>query len=861
MNKKTCGALALSLMLGLASCSDEAPWSSSDSEGGIKLELSADGRVMQQTRADDAVSPIVPETGDFAISLKKADGSFSQEWRSVDAFNNEAGFPIGDYTLAASYGSLNQEGFTAPYFYGQTTVHVAPASLSEAQIVATLGNAMVSVRYSDKFKSNFAAYSSAVQTEGHDWIIFAQNEDRPAYITPGDVKLNLTLTNLQGQQVTIQPAGFTAQARRHYLVKIDADDSTGDLLLNVVFEEDVVNETVNVNLGDELFNAPEPSVTAKGFEDGVAIDGFEYSGDLPTAEFNVFAFGGLKETTLNFITDDSYTPTFGKSVQLVNASSLVQQQLASEGIDCAGFFRNVDKMGVVNVTEFLKKLPAGSYTIQLNATDAMTRVSPDVKLMINLQRVEMAFGEPSAVEYGATEVTVDINTNCPAIKDEVKFKAPNADNKMVDVTFKSVSEVSSTRALAYTYRYVLEVDAQTGSKVDVQATLGANTIYTEVPVNAPDIAIQTDAFAQSVVVKFSGKAVESESVINGLHFYLGSKQINSSDLIYDAAAKTVTVGGLTQNTDYSNLIVRVGNYDITVPAFKTEYALAVPNGNFDNATETMTFDPIDTGGRYSGVASWASARWYQLKSGIHRSTPDGWATVNAFTCYSGSATQNTWFLVPSTYVENGQTIISSVGYSHTASAPTDYASTAVYYNRNSPSNLDRKSGELFLGKYSYDGNESREDGIEWTSRPLTLSFDYSYTPDVNSDEQAEAYVYILGASGQELAKQVIYLDASESMKTYSVALTNYPFGVKAAKIKLGFKSTKSGVEPSITVPTGDALKEGATAGNFTNPPKVADNEYKAVARGSMLVVDNVTLGYDPKAAATAAKAKKNNKRR
>ena len=49
--------LAAAVSSGLVSCSDESPWSGSDSEGGINLNFSSDARVMRQTRADDNVSP------------------------------------------------------------------------------------------------------------------------------------------------------------------------------------------------------------------------------------------------------------------------------------------------------------------------------------------------------------------------------------------------------------------------------------------------------------------------------------------------------------------------------------------------------------------------------------------------------------------------------------------------------------------------------------------------------------------------------------------------------------------------------------------------------------------------------------
>ena len=181
----------------LTSCGDEGPWSGSDSEGGVALNLNTDGRVMRAgTRADDNQCPIVPDVTEFAVNLSSKDGAYSRDWATLQSFNNTKSFPIGDYVLTAYAGDKDVEGFELPYYEGKSDVHVSPGELSEVNVTATLQSAMVSIRYTEAFTNNFSAYSAAVQTEGHDWVVFAQNEDRPAFIdeTAGEeVKMSLTI--------------------------------------------------------------------------------------------------------------------------------------------------------------------------------------------------------------------------------------------------------------------------------------------------------------------------------------------------------------------------------------------------------------------------------------------------------------------------------------------------------------------------------------------------------------------------------------------------------------------------------------------------------------------------------------------
>lgn len=859
----------------LASCADESPWAGSDSQGGINLRFSADHRVMRQSRADDSdfLCPVTPEADQFSVSLISSDGAYSRQWSSVEAFNREGSFPVGDYTISASYGDLNVEGFDNPYYKGQTSVHVSPSEEAQASITAILANAMVSIRYSEDFNTNFPIHSAAVQTAGHDWLHFPQTETRPAFIAPcDDVKLNLTLTNADGKQVTIQPAGFQAVPRHHYVVNIGVDGSTGNLVLKVEFEENVVNETVEVSLGDDLFTAPAPVITAKGFNPGETISGFEHLTALPAAEFQVFAFGGLREANINIVSD-SYNPLFGKSAQLVNASSVLQSQLENEGFDCTGFFTKVDKMGVVNISKFLNKLPAGKHSVELQIVDAMTRVSEPVKINIDLQKVSFAFAEPSSVFFGAEEVAVIVNTNCPEIKDKLTFRAPDSNNRMVDVNVKSVEDVTPALGnLGYTYRYILEVAPQKGEEVDVEATFGETTIYTALPVVLPDYSIEADGYARHVVLRVTSGQTNPQGIIDRLTFVNNGTEISAQNISYDTDNHYVIIRGLNPGATYNNMVAKFGKEEKPVPSFTTELETALPNGDFSNSLATINLTDVKAGGAFEISVGLFKSRTQPFIN-ITRSTPDGWADLNQLTCFPGSQNLCSWYVVPSTWTEDNAVVIRSVGYSHNGEElPLDEKGTSTaYYSTKTPSSLDVSTGELFLGTYPYGTAVSeRKDGIAWSSRPSTLSFDYKYAPQADS-ELGEAYIEVLASDGSVISTQTVDIPKADDMTRLTVNLPSYPFNKKAASIKVGFRSTKKGQTPVLFKPEGAELYEseigsnyrgdGWSMGNMNKINPLHINNTVAYATGSVLTVDNVVLGYDPKGAAPQNKARKSNKRR
>lgn len=851
--------------IALTSCSDESPWSGPSGEGAVKLNFSSDGRVMRQTRADDSLSPVVPDGSAFTVNFAKSDGSYSKNWSSVDAFNREKSFPIGDYTLTASYGSIDVEGFDNPYYLGSNRVHVSPGATTDVNVTATLANAMVSVRYTDAFRENFSAYSAAVQTEGHDWVVFAQNEDRPAYVAPSaDVKLNLTLANDAGERVTIQPAGFTAVARHHYVVTIGVtgNAASGNLALDVEFDEDVVSETVNVSLGDELFSAPAPTVTAKGFTPETEVGNFEYSELKETPEFHVFAFGGLKSATLNVVAENGYSPVFGRSVEFVNADNLTMQQLEQEGV--AGYFRNADKLGVVNVKKFLERLPAGKYEIEVQAVDVMTRTSEPLKLTAVITPLEIQLAPAAQAAFMGSEVTVDLTTNSPELKNVVAFKVPDAHNKMVDAEIKSVTDVTASGASVragsgYVYRYVLGIEPSFRSEIDVEMSVIANRnkkATARVLVDAPEYTMVPDAFSNRVVLKIeSENPAVVKTLVDNLQFFNGEAQVPSANIAHDSANGMITVSGLTPAIKYVSLKAVCGTFEKIVPEFTTETEADVPNGGFDNTTETLRIEDIATGGTYTCTTIYTKT--YQNKSSIVVREPDGWQSINAKTCYAESAVKNTWFMVPSTYVNNGATVIRSVAYDHNGVLPDrDNRGAALlgkYYSTKAPSSFGAKSsGELFLGGYSFTSSgESRNEGIAFSSRPASLSFDYTYIP--YGSESASAEIQVVLANDAVISNKVL-LGRSDQMKNFEIVLPSYPYGQKAKSINVKFKSTE-GNEVGVNIPTGDQLKDISGSASGTNNT-IGENGYKALATGSVLTIDNVRLGYGSSATTRAAKRRR-----
>lgn len=844
--------MAVCMGLLATSCSNEAPWGDESGEGGrISLKLSTDASVLRSTRAEDNVCPVIPGADEFGISLISDDGTYSKNWGSLASFNKEDGFPMGSYTLTASYGSETSMGFGKPYFTGSAHVNVIIGEETPVSMKTELANAMLSVRFADdmgKWYSNVTVTASC--DKSNEKVVFSSATTTPAFVPVDKLTLQAYVRNDKGENVSLAlPIDVTTVAKHHYILNVSVNNNieTGDAVLSASFDEDVVADNVEIVLSDELFNAPAPYVETNNIPANESIEHFEqiaYTGESP--EFHIFCYGGIQSAQLKVIGGNSILSN--NTYELVNADANTQAILNEAGVDCSGLFRNVGSLGVVNFKEFLSRAGLGTYNISLSVTDAMGRVmEATAEPVLKVDIIPVTFGvetTETAPKFLDEVMEVKIISNCEAIKDQVKFKVQHEEGfDEVSAELVANPQAMPTRAGLFTYTYRLTVPTILDSQSRVIAFYGnKESDVLTLAVEMPKYDIETDALAKSVRMRIKSTDTELiQIVVEQAKIYKGTASESQTNITRDPSKGIIEISGLQSATEYSNYALGLGTVKdrngstTSVPTFRTETEQSLVNGDFSLTTETINISGVQVGGQYS---VWPVD--YHHTSSIVRSTPNGWATLNDLTCWAGSSNKNTWFLVPSTFVENNEAVIRTVGYNHNGTTPSTSggAGSRVYYCVNAPSEsqLEKQAGELFLGSFSYDGSPHRTDGIAFSSRPSTLSFDYRY--DGKNGEKAEVYIKVVRSNGTTISENRVELDNATNMVNKTIALPLYPFGVKAARIMISFKSSTAD-EPYIYIPTGSELNEHQNLGNHT----IAANSYHAFATGSQLIVNNVVLGY------------------
>lgn len=842
MNVKHQAILFAVLALGAASCSDDNPWAGRDGEGGIRLNLTTDGEVKDAVPllTTRSAAPDVPDASEFSVRLTKKSTSDVSNFETLEQFNQKASFAAGAYTIAAYYGSADVEGFEAPYYYGESDVTVLDGRESEVSVTATLASAMVSVKYTNAFKQYFSDYSAAVHAEGHDYIEFKKDETRPAYINPGETDLIVHVTNQSGKSVDLKPAAFTAEAAHHYHVTFDVNNgNVGQAVLVITFDETLDKEDVEIDLTDELFTSAAPVVTPVGFTNDQLFETIEGS-TLPDAiKFNVAAAAGFGTATLT-IAGEGFTPAFGNEIDLCNATAEQKSQMEAVGIIAKGFTDNPGKYAMLDITGLAAHLPHGDYTVTLLAQDKYMRVSEPVSVKFTSTAIE--FGNISGqalLNSGEANVTFTYNGLDPK---DITFEAMDKHGVYKECEVKSVARKKRTRAVeTKTYDVVIAIPDTDRDMVPARATVAGKVQEFEISVQAAIYELAADGFSKFAAIKINpADASELATITNTVKVYVDGTQVEESRLSRNAETGVITVTGFTPNTNhevYTSLYAN-GGLSGTKATFTTEAGTDVTNGSFTATTETINHSKVDVGGKYSYSVG------YQATANIVRSEADGWASINAKTCwFDAPGAKNTWFQVPSTYAEDGKVVIRNVAYDHNgtkpAGMPTGFGQT-YWYNTNVPTFTTFAAGELFLGSYAWSGSETRVDGISFNCRPNSVSFDYTYAPTDGGSDKGLVEVAVLDASGNVIASGSEILDARSSTKNTTVLFKGYKFGVKGAKLQIRFRSS-NGSAP-CHVPSGSELSEGFGPLNFGNK-NLGDNNYHAVETGSVLTVDNVKLNY------------------
>lgn len=816
----------------LFGCSEENNTFTSDATGKISFSLATDLQVSASVTTGRAAADPDDErlsalknlkSEDFAITLDHATpGIYTGKWNSISDFPAEETFPIGNYTMTASYGSENSEGFDAPWVYGETTFTVKENATTSANISAKVANSLVHVTFTDNFKNYFTAFNAGVRSTKGTLHYVGPEENRPVYVTPGNIDVTADVTMPSGKTASLTMGSFTAKVGTLHSVKLDTQYSNETVTLVVTFNDDMTETIVEIDLSEELEDAPAPVVTTDGFEGGATVQFVEGNGqDSDNAyKYHIAARGGMQEVIL------TVTSPSGQETQYDIANESVRSQLTQNGARFVGVEQGAI-FGLVDLTSWFGNLKlsngsAETTKFKIAVKDAFGKTLADnsenkednsISVIVNPETLKLEEYSEMTSETFVLKVT----SNMDAVQGRVTLYADNDYGNSIetwDNVSYTVENVDKDSSVPPVYTYTLK--ANTPASVLTfnlwgvsQKPIDSNKLSVTRPL--PEIELvfdERDIFATHALVSLKAKDDKEKFLLDNI---LRKKQYSPSIKVDEITATatddiyTFSLTGLEPNktltaeatlgTDSEGVLKAV----TANGEFTTEEAKQLENGNMEN---------------------WSSERKTKGAFKCDLYSVEGWATLNNYTTaylsagtdYSGlSSTLST------TDSHSGNAaLVRSVGF--------DFGgSTAGINNANKFS-----QGELFLGSFEGTGKDGANYGIDFSSRPSSLSFWYKYTP-TNSNDKGYAEITVKNSVGETLSSNTVSLSSTGSYQQINMSLSYGQKADKASILQVIFKSTDA----------------GDTYLNSKDIPKKTDfwgilNDYYV---GSQLYIDDIVLNY------------------
>lgn len=824
MKKVYYGLLSL-LCAGLVSCAkDEAQ---SSLKGRIDVRVNTDQSLSDEmSRAAEEVTE--PDLNDFALTIASVDGEVSNSWDSFEKFE-PVFVEVGTYTVTASYGEAESEGFDALSYLGSTKVEVRKDETVEAAVTCTINKAKVSVSYTDDFKKYFSSYSAYVSSSKGNKVTYAADETRGAYFVPGDLGLFLEVTR-QGisQKITLNPKNFTAEVKHEYRLTMDVDASTASL--KIVFNDNPDSEqNVSINISDEALNAAPPVFTPYGFESGTPLEVLEGETVSDKLEAYLNAPAGLTACELTTTSEALKAQGWPEKVDLMNLTAEQSQKLTELGLSTRGLGANHDKIALIDFRNVLSHLYCvtdgdDTHVFTLKATDALTKVS-DLVLNVTTRNNGFAITLPESVPYGSTTMTVSLNLEGDPSQVTFWYMFMNA---WQEFTAEQVDIQPGAEANKYTVTLTYPMSLNyTETNVKFKAEYRKKRFEGEVRVDDPELTLSlkngdADVWAKHADFQIvaSAKSRVSRTVSTStieLQYEESENVWKKWDNVTFDGTNGFTVNGLTSGTSYKFRAVYCQDVYSNEFTITTEDELSVPNSGMEDWYYT----------RPSGVEYWEV--WYACKEGEQPI----WNTMNQLTTSEGGSSGGAFNSNRDAYRYNANSgTIRSEGKDGGYAAQIRAVGWGRGNNAGGLANAKYATvGELYIGYYDSETKTAVYDGIEFTSRPKSLTFDYKYTPGKGGDQY---YAEIVIQNKQ--AGAVTEIGRGLSRNGNSVGeWTPVTIDVEYTEVGKKMKATHMYI----------VFKSGDNAGNdyFNTVPSfgnLSDGQYV----GSEFFVDNIVLSYE-----------------
>lgn len=847
--------------------------------GKLRLSLAADTTSLKRG-IDNLTKAVVSDefekfltTADYKIRIVQQSDTV-QSYDRFDEMPSEIELKEGAYTLIASKGDDLPSAFENPYFEGSTDFTVKADMSTPIDVTCTLGNARITVDYTEDFKEAYSDYTvllSSAFTSGS--LEIKKDETRPAYMQVAKegselgiaIRLKKITENKEKTYKIPAPLSISCRQNIRLIFKTDGEALDG-IGLEIILDDEMTKESLTEGIPDFMWKQFEkPTLSPDDFADGesftIKVGKFEKS---PTVGFSMPA--GIASLYVKYWREDKEddVTVYDLATDEGVAAALERNFKWSVNGKANTNVKGERKTGQLFLKDAINSLDAPieedqtyTYHYEFSGVDATGKAHATNVLGITV--VVQSAGQPIITFDGFPETTIiegdDMSKEIEAkfeaegIIDETKTTLTISDgvtdkkyNILTDETalyhdwgISVESSNNATATLKFPKAFSSRLEAPTEGektftyKLDLVDKKGRSfpTLTKTLTVKAPVFELKTtdgDAFARRALLRAK---VSDGTHPDNLKFQwrkAGSGSWNNcknhayqTDEICDTL-KNLTSGGQQYEI---RAIYQEKEKRATKPILiTTEKALELEDGSFENWHKKEVYKKTiwSVGTTGLGIDQW----WPYNEGGS-----SWWATRNALTTSQRSG-------VSCYYTSYSGTVPVDNGYEGKAVE----ISTLGWKEGNTFTELGGESGThsagmLFLGSHSATSNgvETIDYGHDFNVRPNAFEFYYKFK-SLNS-ESFEAYIVVenrengtvtqLG-SGRIMSNQD---QASFAPVRVNVHYTNT--SLKATHMYIVFRSSTAD-NPSVEGVQGSL---GAFDG-------YSDSRYV----GNVLTIDNVRLIYE-----------------
>lgn len=218
-----------------------------EGNGQVSFSVESKAEIADQTRSNVSDYTTLPKAGDFTISI--TDASSTPVWTGkISEWDSATLLPAGNYSVTATYGSLEEEGFDKPFFTGSANFAVLGGQVTSVSINVALGNTVVLVRCTDNFRNYYKDYTFNLTRGGVSIATFVKGETKGAFVDGYRFTLEGTIEGSSKTQTFSQEYTSLNEATA-YTFLFDASN-VGGATITVSFN----NTVETINLGDVELN-------------------------------------------------------------------------------------------------------------------------------------------------------------------------------------------------------------------------------------------------------------------------------------------------------------------------------------------------------------------------------------------------------------------------------------------------------------------------------------------------------------------------------------------------------------------------------------------------------------------------------